>query len=169
MLIDRSDIAVGDFDIEFNYDSMTWETGDASGGQDGFGGTPARAGYSDGTGDGNGWLELAGSGISLALINGGANALASGSLNSAQPGRYIFHIRNGFTASIQLLGEHPLHMGFVVSSAAVDGATQVRVRCESQTPGTVASVDDHGTPSATPDGIFVPAPGAIGDLSHLTL
>src|SRR6185503_9968860 len=32
ILIDRSDRRAGDFDIEFNYDRIAWETGDASGG-----------------------------------------------------------------------------------------------------------------------------------------
>ena len=38
ILIDRSDRNPGDFDVEFNYDRIQWETGDASGGVDGLGG-----------------------------------------------------------------------------------------------------------------------------------
>lgn len=170
VLIDRSDLTPGDFDIEFNYDSLTWETGDASGGQDGFGGTPARAGFSDGTVNSNGWQELPGSGISYALLDGGSNALASHNLDSSQPGRYVFHIRsNEATASLQMLDENDLHKGVVVSGAAADGATQIRVHCEAQAPGTVALVYDGGAVSNTPDGTFVPAPGSIGDLNNLTL
>ena len=30
VIIDRSDIASGDFDMEFNYDKVQWEWGDAS-------------------------------------------------------------------------------------------------------------------------------------------
>jgi hypothetical protein len=30
LLIDRSDVGAGDFDIEMNYDKVQWETGDAS-------------------------------------------------------------------------------------------------------------------------------------------
>ncbi len=41
VLVDRADQGPGDFDIEFNYARIAWETGDASGG---FGGTPAAAG-----------------------------------------------------------------------------------------------------------------------------
>jgi len=44
LLVDRSDIAPGDADIYFNYGSMQWETGDASGGSGGLGGTCARVG-----------------------------------------------------------------------------------------------------------------------------
>jgi hypothetical protein len=50
VLIDRSDIAAGNFDIEFNYDQIQWETGDASGGSNGLGGSSARVGFSNGTG-----------------------------------------------------------------------------------------------------------------------
>lgn len=169
VLIERSDIAPGDFDIEFNYDSIAWETGDASGGQDGFGGTAARAGFNDGTGSLNGWLELAGSGSSGALIDGGVNALSAGSLDSAQVGRYVFRIRSQSSASLSLLDENDANRGVAVSGAAADGATQVRVRCVSPTPGVVSLVYDGGLPSNTPPGTLVPAPGSIGGLSNLTL
>ena len=33
----------------FDYSQIQWETGDASGGTNGFGGTPARVGYSNGS------------------------------------------------------------------------------------------------------------------------
>ncbi len=49
VLIDRSEVEPGAFDIEFNYDQVQWETGDRSGGDDGFFGASARVGYSDGT------------------------------------------------------------------------------------------------------------------------
>lgn len=38
----------GDFDVEFRYDRCEWVTGDASGGMDGHGGTPAQAGFDAG-------------------------------------------------------------------------------------------------------------------------
>jgi len=38
----------GDFDVEFRYNVCGWETGDASGGSGGFGGTPAQAGFDAG-------------------------------------------------------------------------------------------------------------------------
>ena len=38
VIINRSDILPGAFDLEFNYDSIEWETGFSSGGDDGFGG-----------------------------------------------------------------------------------------------------------------------------------
>ncbi len=93
ILTDRSDIAAGDFDFEFNYDTITWETGQASGGDvNGRGGFSARAGWSNGsTAD----FELAGSAINGAFLNGGPNALISNSLNSNVAGRYVFNVRNG--------------------------------------------------------------------------
>ncbi|SEL44977.1 Nidogen-like [Roseivivax marinus] len=48
ILTDRGD---GDFDIQFRYEDVQWTTGNASGGSGGFGGTPARAGYTAGTGE----------------------------------------------------------------------------------------------------------------------
>ena len=169
VVIDRSDIAVGDFDIEFNYDSITWETGDASGGQDGFGGTPARAGYSDGAGATGDWLELTGSGISGALLNGGSNALISGSLDSSQPGRYVFHFRQNAAAAIKLQDMNPANEGVTVTSAVADGATKVRVRCEANAPGVVAFICDRGTESVDLGDSFEPAPGYGSDLSNMVL
>lgn len=62
LLTDRSDVASGDFDITFNFGTITWETGDASGGTGGIGGSPARAGYSAGTGAPGTSIELPGPG-----------------------------------------------------------------------------------------------------------
>ena len=48
IITERSDIAAGDFDFEFNYDQIQWETGGASGGVNGLGGFSARMGWSNG-------------------------------------------------------------------------------------------------------------------------
>ena len=96
VLIDRSDIAPGDFDFEFNYGPMLWETGDASSGSGGLGGYCATAGYSNGlSGTDNVSYELPGSHVCGALIDGGVNALSTGMFNSTQAGRYLFTVRNG--------------------------------------------------------------------------
>jgi hypothetical protein len=92
IITDRSDIAAGDFDFEFNYDTINWETGDASGGSGGFGGTPAAAGWTNGDGT---YYQFPGSLTTGALVDGGANALISGSRNSNTLGQYIFNVRNG--------------------------------------------------------------------------
>lgn len=93
ILTDRSDINAGDFDIQFNYDSILWEAGTASGAPGGgLGGTSALVGY---------WTSassnatLAGSLVNGALINGGSNALISNSLNSNVQGQYNFFVRGG--------------------------------------------------------------------------
>jgi hypothetical protein len=96
VLIDRSDINPGDFDFEFNYDQIQWETGQASGGDaSGRGGSSARAGFSNGTGLPGTAFELAGSAINGAFLDGGPNALISNRLNSNVDGRYVFRVRNG--------------------------------------------------------------------------
>lgn len=100
VIIDRSDRGAGDFDFEFNYDQIQWETGDASGGTDGLGGFSARVGYANGTGLAGTFLELPGSAVNGALIDGGPNALISSSLNSNELGRYLFTVINGVVQPI---------------------------------------------------------------------
>ena len=94
VLVDRSDVSPGDFDIIFNYDQIQWETGDASDGTDGLGGYSAHVGYSNGTGSIGTFLELTGSGVNGSFLDGGPRALRS-STNVGIPGRYIFEVRNG--------------------------------------------------------------------------
>lgn len=93
ILTDRSDITLGDFDIQFNYDQILWEAGTASGAPSGgLGGTSALVGY---------WTSatsnytLPGSLVNGALVDGGPNALISNSLNSSILGQYNFQVRNG--------------------------------------------------------------------------
>lgn len=100
VLIDRSDIAAGDFDFEFNYDRIQWETGEASNGVDGLGGFSARAGYSNGSGTPGTFFELAGSAVNGAFLDGGSNALVAGSLNSSVAGRYLFQVRGGVVQDV---------------------------------------------------------------------
>lgn len=94
LLVDRSDIAPGDFDIIFNYDRIQWETGQASGGVNGLGGSSARAGWSNGT---SAAYELAGSAVNGAFLDTNTTTgLIHNSLNSGgQLGRYVFFVRNG--------------------------------------------------------------------------
>jgi hypothetical protein len=95
ILIDRSDTGAGNFDIEFNYDTINWETGDANGGTNGLGGQSAHAGYSAGTGAAGTFFELPGSGVNGALLDGGPDALATSALNADTPGRLHFFVRGG--------------------------------------------------------------------------
>ena len=93
--------AEGDFDITFRYESIDWTTGNASGGSNGLGGTPARAGYS--AGNGAEYYELPQSGDQAALL-----ALESAS-NVGTPGTFVFSVRNGVPT-----------VGITVGDAAID-------------------------------------------------
>jgi hypothetical protein len=93
VLISRPDLGAGAFQIEFNYSQITWETGGASGGSDGQGGTPAVAGYSDGSGAANSYFQLLGSGSSGAFLDSNLiTGLINNSANSSVTGRYIYTI-----------------------------------------------------------------------------
>lgn len=94
LLVDRSDINANDFDIYFNYDKIQWETGDASGGTGGLGGTSAAVGYNAGTGLPGTYGELAGSLVNGAFLDGGPHSLVANS-NIGFAGRYLFTVRNG--------------------------------------------------------------------------
>lgn len=95
ILVDRTDTGVGNFDIEFNYETITWETGDASGGTNGLGGQSAAVGYSNGTGNAGTFFELPGSHTPGALLDGGPNALINTNILATTPGRIHFMVRNG--------------------------------------------------------------------------
>lgn len=96
IMIDRSDTGAGNFDFEFNYDKVQWETGNASGGTGGLGGSSARVGWSNGALNS---FELAGSAVNGAFLDAGPNALIGNSWNSDVDGRYVFNVRNGVISS----------------------------------------------------------------------
>jgi len=104
VLIDRSDRAPGDFDVEFNFDKILWETGDASGGVNGFGGESARVGFSNGTGLAGTFFELDGSGVAGHLLDGSLTGLIYNSLNCEVQGRYVFNVTNAPAPGALLLG-----------------------------------------------------------------
>jgi hypothetical protein len=96
LLIDRSDIASGDFDIEFNYGQIQWETGDASGGVGGLGGFSARVGFSNGTQQPGSSFELPGSAVNGAFLDSNhQTGLVHSSFNSSALGRFDFGVRAG--------------------------------------------------------------------------
>ena len=111
ILTDRSDVGLGNFDIYLNYDQIQWETGDASGGSGGLGGTSAAVGFNAGSGNAAGtYYQLPGSLVNGALIDGGPNSLIAGT-NDGVTGQYLFQVRNGVIVvgtpepvSIALLG-----------------------------------------------------------------
>jgi MYXO-CTERM domain-containing protein len=77
----------GDFDVEFRYSRCEWESGDASGGTAGFGGTPAQAGFD--AGNGVDFVELPGSRVP------GIAPLLCRSSNVGEPGVWRFGVRDG--------------------------------------------------------------------------
>jgi hypothetical protein len=105
VMIDRSDIAAGDFDFEFNYGSMGWESGDVGGGVDGIGGDAcARAGWA---GSSSASAELPGSGECGGLLSPTTtteaqfvtSAFGEVVATTRDADRYTFSVRNG-----QILG-----------------------------------------------------------------
>jgi Nidogen-like/PEP-CTERM motif len=124
ILTDRSDTGAGNFDIEFNYNQIQWETGGASGGTNGLGGVSAAVGYSNGlSGTNNVFFQLPGSLVNGALLDGGVNALITNSLNSSVAGRYDFSVRNG-----QVINPSPEPSTFALLGLGVFGAAFARRR-----------------------------------------
>lgn len=101
LLISRADTGAGNFDIEFNYNSIQWETGQASGSNAACqGGSAARAGFSNGSGAPGTFFELPGSAIPGAFLDSNpSSGLIHNSFGSTQAGRYVFQVRNGIPAA----------------------------------------------------------------------
>lgn len=91
LLLARGTPGTGDFDIVFRYDHIGWELGSASDN------VPARAGFSNG--DPARSVELSGSAVAGAFLDGGPRGLAAGSVNSSTPGTYVFRVRDGRTGN----------------------------------------------------------------------
>ncbi|WP_432837698.1 nidogen-like domain-containing protein [Dactylosporangium sp. CA-092794] len=89
-VVDRSDVAPGAFDIVLQYTHLTWETGDASGGAGGLGGTSATVGYTNGAGT---YLELDGSRRPGSFLDGAPGSLVATSTEGSPPGVHVYQIR----------------------------------------------------------------------------
>jgi hypothetical protein len=79
-----------DFAVEFRYNRCQWTTGDASGGTNGLGGTPAQAGFEGGMGQG---FVLPGSRTATVLN-------LCGTSNVGQPGVWRYTFRGGVPVSM---------------------------------------------------------------------
>ncbi|MCC6365251.1 MAG: hypothetical protein IT165_17185 [Bryobacterales bacterium] len=99
VLIERPDTGDGNFDIEFNYERILWETGDASGGVNGFGNVSASAGWSNGSGQPGTSYQVPGSLVPGAFLDNGPNSLAyghtPGSAAAVRNGRWMYRARGG--------------------------------------------------------------------------
>lgn len=96
ILTNRADISAGDFDIQFNYDKITWELGSASNN------VSAAVGYTDGAAND---FEFAGSRVNGALLDSNVGGgLIHGSRNSNVLGQYNFSVRNGTIAPVSAPG-----------------------------------------------------------------
>jgi Nidogen-like/PEP-CTERM motif len=100
ILINRTDLGADNWDIEFNYDKILWETGAASGGSNGLGGSSAAAGFSAGTGAPSSYDEFTGSLVNGAFLDSNlTTGLIHGSRNSPVLGRYTFQVVGGVPIS----------------------------------------------------------------------
>ena len=90
LIVDRDN---GDFDLIYNYDKIQWETGDASSGTGGLGGTSAAAGWSTGDGVPETNVMLGGSFIHGGFLDGGPYALINHVGTDGQVGRIITPFR----------------------------------------------------------------------------
>ncbi|MGI8549537.1 MAG: nidogen-like domain-containing protein [Dehalococcoidia bacterium] len=119
ILIDRGDTGSGNFDIEFNYNAIQWESGDFSGGAGGLGGMSAAMGYS--SGDQSQTFQQPGSFQPGSFLDtNAASGLVHNSQNSGVAGRYIFPIRGNAPSGATDTGhvyandaQHPVGGAFV--------------------------------------------------------
>ncbi len=77
----------GDFDVEFRFTQCGWETGEASGGVGGFGGTEAQCGFD--AGNGRDYVEVPGS------RDAGISTIMCETSNVGETGIWRFQIRSG--------------------------------------------------------------------------
>jgi len=106
ILVDRSDTGPGNFDIEFNYQMIPWESGDSpdnpgQGGTNGLGGNSAAVGFSNGTGLPGTSFELPGSHVPGSFIDAGTNPLNQIEILSSTPGRIHFLVRGGQVVNME--------------------------------------------------------------------
>jgi hypothetical protein len=101
LLVDRSDVGVGDFDIVMNYDQVQWDSyrfqeGPRVDGEDVWVTEPVSVGFSAGNGQENAFYSFPGSMIPGSFLDTNpVTGLTRTMHNSSIPGRHIFEVRNG--------------------------------------------------------------------------
>jgi hypothetical protein len=164
ILIDRPDLGSGalgdDFQIEFNYDTVQWDAGQASGGDanctNSSDSDSAVAGFSNGTSTPGESFELPGSQSSGALLDSNeATGLVNNDLNSSVPGRYVFNVSGGQPQSPPMISV-PSSATFVKANAGTltISATGTPTPSFSETGALPAGVTltDNGDGTATVSG-----------------
>lgn len=123
VLVNRSDLGVGDIDVYMNYDQIEWEYTLAP-----------RVGIYDGS---MVLHEIPGSNVLGSLIDGGPQALIDNSLNSSVLGRYVFELRNGVPPETALVSGTALDTnGVPVAGAAVSACDTCLFRVDACVFGT---------------------------------
>jgi hypothetical protein len=132
ILVDRPDLGTGakgdDFEIEFNYNSIQWDAGQASGGnaecQSQDEGDSAAVGYSNGTPADS--FELTGSQVNGAFLDSNSTTgLINNDYNSSVLGRYIWTVANGTPITPTTLATSLSGGGSSGGSISVDPDTSV--------------------------------------------
>ncbi|NTV29203.1 MAG: autotransporter domain-containing protein [Candidatus Omnitrophica bacterium] len=106
VIIDRSDLGSGNFDIEFNYKNIQWQAES---------GSAVRAGFSDGTQTAGTVYLLPGSGVAGSFVDSNMSTGLVNSSNIGLPGRFLFLARNGaivvLPIRLEAVGQTELQLG----------------------------------------------------------
>jgi len=153
ILVDRPDRGTStlgdDFDMEFNYNSMQWDTGTASSGDSSCqnattAGNSAFVGYGNGTTTAGDSFNLPGSGVANSFLDSNTTTgLIYNDLNSTTPGRYVFTVNNGaptqptsLTTSLSGAGQSGTTISVPTNTPVTDTATLTGTNASTAT-GTV--------------------------------